>query len=195
MSDSCGTFRDPAAKQLSQGRQKAFFFAWRFCLFCAMGMGFFYLAPVGVLLQPLLTALAALVGGLLKVTGLSVIVLGQKVVLPRVFGIDIATECSGAQQLILFLSAVLAYPTSNRSRLFGVALGTAAVLLGNLVRLVTLFWVGVQAREYFDVAHSYIWGGVSCAGLVLLWLLWLRLSALPGSLCRLAGDQTLELRE
>lgn len=183
MPESCGTFRGQPAKLPGQEcRQQAFFFAWRFCLFCAMGMGFFYLAPVHALLQPLLIMLAALVGGLLKVAGLPVIVLGQKVVLPGVFGIDIATECSGAPHLLLFFSGVLAYPTSSGSRLFGLILATTAVFVGNLVRLVTLFWIGVQAQEYFDVAHSYIWGGLSYAGLVLLWILWLRLSGEVGDL-------------
>lgn len=154
-------------------------FGLRFCLYSAAGAGLLYLSPANKLLEPLLEVLATLVGGLLQSAGMPVMVLGQKVVLPGVFGIDIVTECSGIPQMVLFLSVVLAYPTSNASRLFGAIIAASAVFLGNLLRLFTLFWVGVHARDYFDLAHSYIWGVFSYSGLVLLWILWLFFSAIP----------------
>jgi len=197
MTDSSGMSHNSPVKRSDkgQGNWQGYSFAWRFCLYSGMGLCFLYLAPGDYLLQPLLIMLARLVGRVLELTGQPVVVLGQKVVLPGVFGIDIAVECSGAPHLVLFLSGVLAYPAPYRSRLVGVGLGTTAVLLGNLARMVTLFWVGVQAREYFDVAHFYVWGGLSLAGLVLLWMYWLRLSVLPCSLGRLIGKCTRELGE
>ncbi len=122
MQVSCRRKWELAAKQRGYRNWKGASFALRFCLYSTIGLCWLYLGQVDFFLQPMLVLLAKLVAGILSVTGLAVIILGQKVMLPGVFGIDIATECSAASQMIILASALLAYPTTYRFRLLGIVL-------------------------------------------------------------------------
>ena len=154
-------------------------FAVRFCLYSSVGLSWLYLGEVDFFLQPMLILLARLVGEILSLTGIAVIVLGQKVVCPGVFGIDIANECSAVSQVIIVASALFAYPTGLRFRLFGLFFFVAIILAGNIVRLVSLFWIGVWAKEHFDFVHFYVWGGLSYIVLLILLLIWMRFAHRP----------------
>ena len=131
-------------------------------------------------MQPMLVLLAKLVAGILSMAGLTVVILGQKVVLPGVFGIDIASECSGAYQMIILASALLAYPTTCRLRLIGLVLFMVTISIGNIFRLVSLFWIGMWSMEHFDFFHVYVWGGLSYIGLSIIWIGWMFIAAKPG---------------
>lgn len=170
----CDILRMPGNK-----KQYEPFFALRFLLCCAMGIYFLYFVPLNTPIQSMLNLLALLAGWCLEFTGLPVCVIGHRVLLPGTFGIDIAFECSGLPHLIVILSGVLCYPTTINSRLVGIVLITAIILVGNLLRIISLFLIGVFAREYFDITHTYIWRGISIAGIILLWLIWLHLVAIP----------------
>lgn len=141
-----------------------------------MTLAIYYFASAQNIIGPFLSLLATLVGKLIDLTGTTVKVSGQVVLIPGVFGIDIADECSGISHLLLFCSAVLAYPGNLRSRMLGILMGVVAVFIVNLIRLATLLWIGVHAQAYFSFIHSYLWGGIGYLGIVLLWFLWLRLS-------------------
>jgi exosortase/archaeosortase family protein len=154
-------------------------FAVRFCLYSSVGLGWLYLGEVDFFLQPMLQLLAKIVGEILSWTGIAVIVLGQKVVYPGIFGIDIANECSAVSQVIIVASALFAYPTGLRLRLLGLFLFAAIIFVGNILRLVSLFWIGIWAKEHFDFVHFYVWGGLSYIGLLILLLIWMRFAHRP----------------
>ena len=154
-------------------------FAFRFCLYSSVGLGWLYLGEVDFLLQPMLILLAKIVGEILSLNGFAVVVLGQKVVCPGIFGIDITNECSAVSQMIIAASALFAYPAGLRFRLFGLFLFAAITFAGNILRLVSLFLIGVWAKEHFDFMHFYVWGGISYVGLLILLLLWMRFPSRP----------------
>ena len=164
---------------MRNGHRTDLSFAIRFCLYSSIGLGWLYLGKVDFLLQPMLILLAKIVGEILSLTGLAVIVLGQKVVYPGIFGIDIANECSAASQMIIVASALFAYPAGLRLRLLGLFLFAAIIFVGNILRLVSLFWMGIWAKEYFDFVHFYVWGGLSYIGLLILLLIWMRFAYKP----------------
>ena len=149
-------------------------FVLRFCVLLMAAVGLSYAALDNGLFQSVMNNWAMLVGSILKVFKLPVEIVEQKVVLPGVFGIDISLECSGVPHLLLFFSAVFAYPTTMRMRLLGALLAMIAVFTINLLRLIALFMTGINAPELFDIAHLYIWGGVSYIALTVVWLLWLQ---------------------
>ena len=154
-------------------------FVLRFCGYTAAALIIYYFAWTHKIFGPFLSLLATIVGGLMNQLGATVVVSGQVVLVPSVFGIDIASECSGISHLILFCSAVLAYPATLRSRMLGVLLGAVVVSGVNLVRLATILWTGVYAQTYFYFMHTYLWGFLGYLGIVLLWFLWLCLSDRP----------------
>ncbi len=151
-------------------------FVRNFLFFAGTVLSLFYLTTPPLLLQPVLRGLSGGVGAAVNLVGVSALVEGNRVVLPGVFGIEIAGQCSGIPELLLFASAIMAFDTTTRAKAVGVLLGSIAIFLGNLIRLSVLFWIGVRSPEYFDLVHDYLAGLVSYTAMALLWWGWLRLA-------------------
>jgi exosortase H (IPTLxxWG-CTERM-specific) len=88
------------------------------------------------------------------------------------FGVDIENGCNGLETAILFVSAVLAFPASWRAKLLGVAGGFLAIQAVNLVRVVTLFWVGRHHPAVFQASHGVIWQSLVVLFGVVLFFVW-----------------------
>lgn len=88
------------------------------------------------------------------------------------FSVDIENGCNGVETALLFCSAVLAFPASWRSRVLGLVFGFFAIQLLNLVRVVTLFWIGRHRPAMFSAAHTVLWQSAVVIAGVLLFLLW-----------------------
>lgn len=123
--------------------------------------------------------------GVAKASGVTLRLLGQDVTLdgtvirsPR-FAVNIENGCNGVETMLIFLSAVLAFPASWRSRLAGLAIGLVAIQGINLVRVVALFLTGAYLPSLFDASHTVIWQTLVILSGVLLWLLWASRFALP----------------
>jgi exosortase H (IPTLxxWG-CTERM-specific) len=104
--------------------------------------------PYTVLLAKLVTAVANLFGG-------DVIAAGTLVRSPR-FVMDIAMGCDGVEASCLFLAGVLAYPTSWRAKLIGLAFGIPLIQLINLGRLVGLYYAGIYLPSAVEELHVYV---------------------------------------
>ena len=88
------------------------------------------------------------------------------------FRVNIRNGCNGVETMLIFLSAVLAFPASWRSRLSGVGLGLLAIQAINLVRVVALFLTGVYLPKLFDASHTVIWQTIVILFGFLLWIFW-----------------------
>lgn len=115
--------------------------------------------------------LAHVTSGILNVFGHRTAVAGSTVS-SGLFGITVVTACTGLFTTGLFLIAVIAYPTGWRSKLLGAGLGVASIFLVNVVRLVSLYYIGVHLPGFLDPAHQLIWQSVLIVFAVALWLLW-----------------------
>jgi archaeosortase B (VPXXXP-CTERM-specific) len=116
-------------------------------------------------------ALAETASFFLRLLGNDTTVNGVSVVSTR-FTLDIIPACTGLFVLGAFLSAVIAFPARWRGKLAGLALGVGAICVTNIVRLITLFYVGAYWPRYFDYAHLVVWQTLVIAISVLLWLAW-----------------------
>ena len=76
--------------------------------------------------------------------------------------------------MAIFASAVLAFSTTWRKRLLGLALGLPAIYAFNLLRIGMLMFVGGHSRAIFSFAHLYFWQATLVLGITALWLLWVR---------------------
>jgi exosortase H (IPTLxxWG-CTERM-specific) len=90
------------------------------------------------------------------------------------FAYNIVAECTAIGPLILYVGAVLAYPAAARSKAIGAGLGLLIIGGLNVVRLVSLFYIGTYAPRQLDVWHLLIWQGVMILSVVMLWLFWVR---------------------
>jgi exosortase H (IPTLxxWG-CTERM-specific) len=88
------------------------------------------------------------------------------------FAVNIENGCNGVETALLFGSAVLAFPAPWRRRLAGLLLGFAAIQLINLVRVVSLFWIGAHRPALFSSSHTVLWQSAVVLCGVLLFLLY-----------------------
>ncbi len=52
---------------------------------------------------------------------------------------------------------MLAFPAPPKARAAGIAVGLLAIQGVNLVRIVSLFWLGAHRRDVFELFHAAIW--------------------------------------
>lgn len=90
------------------------------------------------------------------------------------FAVAIEAGCNGVEATIVLLAAVLAFPAPWRYRFLGIAIGFAAIQLLNLVRIVTLFYLGQWNEDVFEWAHLYIWQALIMLDVLVVFLVWLR---------------------
>jgi exosortase H (IPTLxxWG-CTERM-specific) len=88
------------------------------------------------------------------------------------FAIQMAYGCNGAHVTILLWAAVLAFPASWMQRVKGLVAGTAAIHAVNLVRFISLFYVGLYNRAWFDFAHLYLWESLMMLDTLVIFWTW-----------------------
>ena len=89
------------------------------------------------------------------------------------FSVDIIEECTGIFEALIFLAAVLAYPTRWRDKLIGIGLGVPILYAFNLARILVLLWVGRFHYALFDFMHIYFWQATLILMITSVWLLWI----------------------
>jgi exosortase H (IPTLxxWG-CTERM-specific) len=125
-------------------------------------------------MQPLKEGTAALAGALVGLLSDSVNVQGDVVAIAGGFSVQIVSECFGLLEMAIYSAAVLAFATSWRKRLLGLALGLPVIFAFNLLRIGMLLWVGRHSRAFFEFAHIYFWQATLVLGITALWLVWVR---------------------
>ncbi|MDW8480043.1 MAG: exosortase H [Xanthomonadales bacterium] len=99
----------------------------------------------------------------------------------RPWAVEIAAGCDGIEGLIILFSAILAFPAPWRYRLIGMAIGFVAVQGLNLVRIISLFYLGQWSETAFEWFHLYLWQALIILDAMVVWLLWLRYLPRPGA--------------
>ena len=88
------------------------------------------------------------------------------------FAVDIVAECTAIGPVVLFMGAVAAYPSPLKTKGAGVLLGVTALSFVNLIRVMSLFWIGSNFPQYLGVAHLLIWQTAIIVLAITLWLFW-----------------------
>ena len=90
------------------------------------------------------------------------------------FGISIEAGCNGVEATIVLIAAILAFPATWGERFWGLVLGFLAVQSVNLLRVVSLFFLGQWNYKIFEFAHLYMWQALIMLDVLVVWLLWMR---------------------
>ena len=157
---------------MNPARRRSLLFLLRFVVL--LGVFAFLVAwkPVNdAVIVPFTAGVAHLSAAVLNAIGEKVTVAGTQLRATG-FSVDIENGCNGVETALLFCSAVLAFPASRRARIAGLLLGFVAIELLNLVRVVTLFWIGHHRPALFSAAHTVLWQSAVVIAGVLLFLLW-----------------------
>jgi len=98
------------------------------------------------------------------------------------FAVSIEAGCNGVEATIVLVAAMLAFPSPWKHRLLGLAAGIVAVQGLNVVRVISLFYLGQWNRDVFEWAHLYVWQALIMLDVLVVWLVWVRtLPAAPRS--------------
>ena len=90
------------------------------------------------------------------------------------FAVSIEAGCNGVEATLVLLAAMLAFPASWSRKALGLAAGIVAVQGLNIVRVISLFYLGQWNREVFEWAHLYVWQALIMLDVLIVWLLWVR---------------------
>lgn len=95
----------------------------------------------------------------------------------RGFGVSIEAGCNGVEAAIILIAAVLAFPAPARLKLYGIVIGCIAVQLVNVLRIISLYYLGLWNDQAFEFAHLYLWQALIMLDVLAVWLLWVRVVA------------------
>lgn len=90
---------------------------------------------------------------------------------PR-YSVNIAHGCDAIEPIGLFLAAVLAFPSTLRSKIPGLILGVAALVLMNFIRIVSLFYTGIYWNSAFETMHVDVWQPAFIVLSLVFWVSW-----------------------
>jgi exosortase H (IPTLxxWG-CTERM-specific) len=95
------------------------------------------------------------------------------------FGVRIERGCNGLEAVIILFAAIFAFPAPFKHKIIGFVAGFFAIQLLNLVRIISLFYLGQWNYTAFEWFHLYLWQALIILDALVVWLIWLR--TLPGS--------------
>jgi exosortase H (IPTLxxWG-CTERM-specific) len=120
---------------------------------------------------PFTAALARVSGAALHLVGERVHVSGT-VIAGSQFAVDIRGGCNGLEAVVFVCAAMLAFHAPLRKRILG-AIAAAVILEGlNVIRIASLYLLGVYHRNVFEMFHLAVWQTLMFGAAVLLFLIW-----------------------
>jgi exosortase H (IPTLxxWG-CTERM-specific) len=153
---------------------------WRFiALFLvvlAVLFGIEKLNPVqAALISPWTSFLAWFSAGIMTVFDADVISHGRVIQSQAAgFGVSIEAGCNGVEAVLILIAGMVAFPAPLRLKLLGIAAGCIAVQAANILRVISLYYLGKWDKEVFDFAHLYLWQALIMLDVLVVWLLWIR---------------------
>lgn len=88
------------------------------------------------------------------------------------YSIDVADGCNGIYATAILISGVLAYPARLKEKLLGILFGIAAIFVINLVRVISLFYLGQYYPDIFEQVHNYVWQALIIFWAIFVWNFW-----------------------
>ena len=93
---------------------------------------------------------------------------------PGGFGVEMRDGCNAVNVTILLWSAVLAFPAPWKMKALGVIAGSVIVQVLNIVRFISLFYLGQYSMTWFDFAHAYLWESLLVLDTMVVFWVWVK---------------------
>ncbi|MCB1979433.1 MAG: exosortase H [Burkholderiaceae bacterium] len=90
------------------------------------------------------------------------------------FAVSIEAGCNGIEAAIVLLAGVLAFPATWAQKAWGFIAGFGTIQVANLLRIISLYYLGRWNMEWFEFAHLYLWQALIMLDVLVVWLLWIR---------------------
>ena len=166
-----------SARARSTRREQLRFFLV-FALVAGIGsLAYCFPYPLGGVVSGWLSAYlhgyARLAGAAISVFDGTAKVSGQDIV--GHFSLHVSKDCDAMEANILMVAAVVAFPSTWKNRAIGLLAGMSVVTIANVVRLCSLYFVGLRWPTAFDFAHLELWPLLLIAislGVFVAWTSW-----------------------
>ena len=96
------------------------------------------------------------------------------------FAVSIESGCNGVEATIVLVAAVLAFPATWIQRAQAIILGFLAIQIANLLRIISLFYLGQWDIDIFNWVHLYLWPVLIMLDVLVVFILYLRYISKPG---------------
>jgi len=93
------------------------------------------------------------------------------------FSMTVLPSCSAFEFPLFFAALVIAFPSPIRPKIIGILAGAGFFLILNLVRITSLFLIGVHLPKAFTLAHERFWGTILICAIVALSFFWIKWAA------------------
>ena len=90
------------------------------------------------------------------------------------FAVSIEAGCNGVEAAIILIAGMIAFPSQWKHKLVGIGIGIAAVQVVNLLRIISLYYLGKWNMTVFEFAHLYLWQALIMLDVLVVWMLWIR---------------------
>jgi exosortase H (IPTLxxWG-CTERM-specific) len=125
--------------------------------------------------EPWTNALAGIASSLVTLFDSHVVTVGKVIrSTSNNFAVSIEAGCNGVEATLVLIAAMLAFPAPWKHRLLGLVAGVIAVQLLNVLRVISLFYLGQWNRQMFEWAHLYVWQALIMLDVLVVWLIWVR---------------------
>lgn len=124
---------------------------------------------------PFTEGVAAVSAGLVTLFDDGVVAAGRVIrSLDNGFAVSIEAGCNGVEAMIVLAAAIFAFPAPWVRKIAGFVIGTLAIQALNIVRIISLFYIGQWNMQVFDWAHLYVWQALIMLDVLIVFLIWLR---------------------
>ncbi len=123
--------------------------------------------------RPLLQFFAWISAVILGVFQSDIRAVNETLLSPR-FAVEIREGCDAIAPTVLYCLSVLFYPVSWDKRWRGILIGVVLLMLLNILRIVSLYLVGVYAPSWFEFMHVDFWQIGFILFTVVLWIYWMK---------------------
>jgi exosortase H (IPTLxxWG-CTERM-specific) len=120
---------------------------------------------------PFTSFIAFASGFLINLFGGTSFVNGTHLSTPQ-FGINIVDGCNGIYATVILVAGVVAYPSKIIHKIIGVVIGFIAIFLLNLIRVISLLYLGQAYPDIFEEIHIFIWQPIIIIWAIYIWYLW-----------------------
>ena len=89
------------------------------------------------------------------------------------YAITVRRGCDAIEPSWFFCAALLAFPAPFTRKLMGIVVGAVLLQTLNLVRIVSLFFIGLHSPRFFNTAHVELWPAAFILVAISLWIGWI----------------------
>ncbi len=90
------------------------------------------------------------------------------------FAVSIEAGCNGVEAAIVLIAGIIAFPAPLMDRLLAIALGFVTIQMLNILRIISLFYLGQWSEAVFSFTHLYLWPVFIMLDVLIVFLVYLR---------------------